>query len=107
MKADQSSVMVSLNVLQAMVSLNIYKNSANKFGRKTDFKIDNLAMKFTVYRPQNKGDQSKLVCIFCPNLVVLADMGGELCRGQVENGINLDFQIKLTLKVRVNHPTQQ
>ena len=27
--------------IQAMVSLNIYKNSANKFIRKTDFKIEN------------------------------------------------------------------
>ena len=27
--------------IQAMVSLNIYKNSANKFGRKTGFKIEN------------------------------------------------------------------
>ena len=27
--------------IQAMVSLNIYKDSANKFGRKTGFKIEN------------------------------------------------------------------
>ena len=27
--------------IQAMVSLNIYKSSANKFGRKTGFKIEN------------------------------------------------------------------
>ena len=27
--------------IKAMVSLNIYKNSTNKFGRKTGFKIEN------------------------------------------------------------------
>ena len=41
MKADRSSAMVSQNTLQTSVSLNIYKNSANKFGRKTGFKIEN------------------------------------------------------------------
>ena len=41
MKADRSSAMVSLNTLQTTISLNIYKNSANKFGRKTGFKIKN------------------------------------------------------------------
>ena len=41
MKADRSSAMVSLKTLQTTVLLNIYKNSANKFGRKTGFKIEN------------------------------------------------------------------
>ena len=41
MKADRPSAMVSLSTLQTTVSLNIYKNSANKFGRKTGFKIKN------------------------------------------------------------------
>ena len=41
MKADRSSAMVSLNTLQTTVSLNIYKNSANKFGRKTGLEIEN------------------------------------------------------------------
>ena len=41
MKANRSSAMVSLNTLQTTVSLNIYKNSTNKFGRKTGFKIEN------------------------------------------------------------------
>ena len=40
MKADRSSAMVSLNTLQTTISLNIYKNRANKFGRKTGFKIN-------------------------------------------------------------------
>ena len=40
MKADRLSAMVSLNTLQTTVSLNIYKNSANKFGRKTGFQIE-------------------------------------------------------------------
>ena len=41
MKANWSSPMVSLNTLQTTVSPNIYKNSTNKFGRKTGFKIEN------------------------------------------------------------------
>ena len=30
-----------------------------------------------------------------PNLVILAWMGGELWRGQAQNGVNLDFQVKI------------
>ena len=46
MKADRSSAMVSLNTLQTTVSLNIYKNSANKFGRKRVSKLKmNLKIK--------------------------------------------------------------
>ena len=41
MKANRSSAMVSLNTLQTKISLNIYKNSINKFGRKMGFKIKN------------------------------------------------------------------
>ena len=41
MKADWSSAMVSLNTLQMTVTLDIYKNSTNKFGSKTGFKIEN------------------------------------------------------------------
>ena len=81
-----------------MVSLNIYKNSTNKFRRKTGFKIENLTMKLTVNRPpKTKRTISKLVCIFSPNFVVLAEMGGELWRGKARNGINLAFQVKFDL----------
>ena len=30
-------------------------------------------------------------CIFCPDLVVLASIGGDLLEGITKNGANLDF----------------
>ena len=66
---------------KAMVSLNIYKNNANKFGRITGLKIENNI---------EDQDQSikKLIeilthvfCTFGQNLVILAWTGDELsCR---------------------------
>ena len=44
------------------------------------------------------GTISKLVCIFRPNLVALAWIGGELWRGKIQNGINLAFQVKFDLE---------
>ena len=45
-----------------------------------------------------------LVCIFCPNLVVLAYMGGELWHGQAQNGVNLAFQVKFDLEGQGQFP---
>ena len=45
-----------------------------------------------VVKPEN------LFCTFGQNLVILAWMGGELGCGQAQNGVNLDFQVKLDLE---------
>ena len=42
-----------------------------------------------------------------PNLVILAWMGDELWCRQAQNEVNLDFHLNLTLKVMVDHSTNQ
>ena len=98
MKSDRSSVMVSLNTLQTTVSLNIYKNSANRFGRKTGFNIENYfkdqdqsILKFT-------GILTELGCIFGRNLIFLTSTGGEWSCGQAQNRLNFDFQVKFDIE---------
>ena len=54
----------------------------------------NLTSKVKVNCPQTKRNITKQVCIFCPNLVVLAWMSGELWLGQAQNWVNLEFQVK-------------
>ena len=71
MKADRSSAMVSLNTLQTTVSLNIYKNSTNKFGRKTGFKIENEFEDQAQSIPKLTGFLTELRCIFGQNLEIL------------------------------------
>ena len=58
--------------IQAMVSLNIYKNSANKFGRKTGFKTENEIEDQDQSIPKLIGILTQVFCTFGPNLVVLA-----------------------------------
>ena len=70
-----------------------------KFGFK---KKSNLTLKVMVNHPRNNSDLNQVVCIFCPNLVVLASIGGDLSRGQAQNGVNFNFNLNLTLKVEVN-----
>ena len=94
MKADRSSAMVSLNTLQTTVSLNIYKNSANKFGRKTGFKIENKFEDHNQSIPKFTGILTELRCIFGQNLKILTSTGGEWSCGQAQNSVNFDFQVK-------------
>ena len=84
MKADQSSAMVSLNTLQTTGSLNIYKNSANKFGRKTGFKIENEFEDHDQSFPKFTGILTELRCIFGQNLEILTSTGGEWSCGQAQ-----------------------
>ena len=45
--------------------------------------------------------------IFCtsgPNLVVLAWTGDELSRGQIQNGVNFDFEVKCDLEGQGQSP---
>ena len=72
-----------------------------KSGIMTFLKL-NFALKAT--NPQNKRDLNQGVLHFCPNLVVLVSIGGDLSRGQAQHGVNFDFKFNLTLKVKVNRP---
>ena len=62
-------------------------------------------MKVIVNRPpKQQVPLSKLVYIFCPNLMVLAWICGELWRGQAQNGVNLAFQVKFDLEGQGQSP---
>ena len=82
-----------------MVSLNIYKkNSANKFGRKTGFKIENEIEDQDQSIPKLIGILTQVFCTFSPNLVVLAWTGDELSCRQAQNGVTFDFEVKFDLE---------
>ena len=98
MKADRSSAMVSLNTLQTNISLNIYKNGANKFGRKTGFKIKNEIEDQYQSIPKLTGILTELRCIIGQNLEILTSTGGEWSWGQAQNCVNFDFQVKFDLE---------
>ena len=48
--------------------------------------------------PQNNRDLYKGLSTSGPNLVALAWTGDELSRGQAQNGVNFDFEVKFDLK---------
>ena len=95
MKADRSP---------AMVSLNIYKNSANKFGRKTGFKIENEIEDQDQSIPKLIGILTQVFCTFGPNLVILAWTGDELSCRQAQNGVTFDFEVKFDLEGQGQSP---
>ena len=41
--------------------------------------------------PKSTGSFTMVFCIFCPDLVVLASIGGDLLEGITKNGANFDF----------------
>ena len=67
---------VSLNTLQ-MVTLNIYKNSTDKSGRKTGFKIENEIEDQDQSIPKLTVILAELRCIFGQNLEILTSTCGE------------------------------
>ena len=87
-----------------MVSLNIYKNRANKFSRKTGFKIENEIEDQNQSIPKLIKILTPVFCTFGPNVVILAWTSDELSCRQAQNGVNFDLKLNLTLKVTVNHP---
>ena len=87
-----------------MVSLNIYKNSANKFGRKTGFKIENEIEDQDQSIPKLIGILTHVFCIFGPNLVILAWTGDELSCRQAQNGVTFDFEVKFDLEGQGQSP---
>ena len=76
-----------------MVSLNIYKNSANKFIRKTGFKIENEIEDQDQSIPKLIAILTQVFCTFYPNLVILAWTGDELSCREAQNGVTFDFEV--------------
>ena len=87
-----------------MVTLNIYKNSANKFGRKTGFKIENEIEDQDQSIPKLIGILTQVFCTFGPNLVILAWRGDELSCRQAQNGVTFDFEVKFDLEGQGQSP---
>ena len=83
-----------------MVSLNICKNSANKFGSKTGFKIENEIEDQDQSISKFTGILTQVFFTFGLNLVILAWTGDELSCRQAQNGVTFEFEVK----VKVNHP---
>ena len=87
-----------------MVSLNIYKNSANKLGRKTGFKIENEIEDQDQSIPKLIGISTQIFCTCGLNLVILARTGDELLCRQAQNGVTFDFEIKFDLEGQGQSP---
>ena len=87
-----------------MVSLNIYKNSANKFGRKTGFKIENEIEDQDQSIPKLVGILTQVFRTFGPNLVNPAWTGDELSCRQAQNGVTFDFEVKIDLEGQGQSP---
>ena len=87
-----------------MVSLNIYKNSANKFIRKTGFKIENEIEDQDQSISKFIGILTQVFCTFCQNLVILAWTGDELSCREAQNGVTFDFEVKFDLEGQGQSP---
>ena len=83
-----------------MASLNIYKKSVNKFGRKTGFKIEDQDQSI----PKLIGILTQVLRTFGPNLVILAWTGDELSCREAQNGVTFDFEVKFDLKGQGQSP---
>ena len=54
--------------------------------------------------PKTVGILTKVFCTSGPNFVVLAWTGDELLRGQAQNGVNFDFEVKFDLEGQGQSP---
>ena len=54
--------------------------------------------------PKTVGILTKVFCTSGPNFVVLAWTGDELSRGQAQNGVNFDFEVKFDLEGQGQSP---
>ena len=54
--------------------------------------------------PKTVGILTKVFCTSGPNFVVLAWTGDELSRGQTQNGVNFDFEVKFDLEGQGQSP---
>ena len=56
--------------------------------------------------PKTIGTLTKLFCTSSPNLVVLDWTGDELSRGQAQNGVNFDFEVKFDFEGQGQSPSE-
>ena len=54
--------------------------------------------------PKWQGSQQRYFCTLSPNLVILAWTGDELSRGQAQNDVNFDFDVKFDLEGQGQSP---
>ena len=85
----------------------LQKNSANKFGRKTSFKIENEIEDHDQSIPKFIGILTQVFCTFGPNLVVLAWTVDELSCRQAQNWVTFDFGVKFDLEGQGQSPPKQ
>ena len=90
--------------IRAMVSLNIYKNNANKLGRITGFKIENEIEDQDQSIPKLTGILTQVFCTCGSNLVILAWTGDELSCRQAQYGVTFDFEVKFDLEGQGQSP---
>ena len=54
--------------------------------------------------PKTVSILTKVFCIFCPNAVLLASIGGGLWHGQIQNGVNFYFGVQFVLEGQSQSP---
>ena len=81
-----------------------YKNSANKFGRKTGFKIENEIEDQDQSIPKLIGILTQVFCTFGPNLVILAWTGDGVIVPRSSKWGNFWFEVKFDLEGQGQSP---
>ena len=89
-----------IDIYKRRVSLNIIQKSANRFGRKIGFKIENESEDQHQSSPKLIGILRVLRCIFGPNLVILTWTAYELWCCKAQNEVKFNFQVKFDLEVQ-------
>ena len=56
--------------------------------------------------PKSIGTLTVPRCILGPNLEILTSIGGDLSRGQAQNGANFDFSVEFDLEVQGQFTSQ-
>ena len=74
------------------------QNNANKYGRKTGFKIENKIEDQDQSIPRLIGSLTHVFCSCGLNLVILAWTGDQLSCRQAQNGVTFDFEVKFDLE---------
>ena len=68
------------------------------------FEIKNWVEGQFQWSPKLVGIWTVLGCIFVPNLEIITSIGGELCHGQAENGVNFDFGVQFDVEGQGQSP---
>ena len=95
--------------LRSQIGVTIASVTPAQYLTNVDFKINklNLTLKVKVNPQKTIWTITKMLCIFCLYLVVLAWMSGELWDGQAQNGVNLEFQVEFDLRSQGQSPPKQ